>query len=330
MRIYITGATGFVGKNLVPRLLEDGHDLTCLMRYPDKYRGHEIFKECNIVKGDITERESLRDTMRDIDICIHLAVATPQNVDRKNFSRFYITNVIGTRNVLDECVCSKPGRIIYFSSTAAIGIQKEEIIDESTPLNPLNNYGRSKKEADDIIFSYIEKENLPILTICFPHIYGPGDRSEFLKIVKMLKKGIFPQVGFAPNLLPSVYVEDAIDAIILACTKGRTGEKYLIADDDPHDLREIRRLVLKNLGINRRIYPFVPRYIAVLGASLLEVGFNVFGLEPPVKVENIKSIISGRRLSINKARRDLGFEPKIGLDEGIKWTIEWYRKENLI
>ena len=330
MRVFITGATGFVGRNLVPRILKEGHDIICLMRNPEQHVKSEIYKKCRIIKGDVTKRESVRGLLKDVEVLIHLAVATPLTVDQKNQGTYYMTNVVGTENILNECIESQINRILCFSSTAAIGRHKRAVIDESTPLRPINEYGKSKKEADNIISSYIDKYNLPILTICFPHIYGPGDTHEFLKIVKMIKKGVMPQVGFSPNLLPSVFLDDAIDAIMLALSKGKIGEKYIIADDDPHDLRDIRRIVLENLGIKRGFYPFIPKSIGLFGAFLLEFSYKIMGRESHVKVENIKSILSGRHLSIKKAKTDLGFEPKIALNDGIRKTIEWYKREDLI
>jgi dihydroflavonol-4-reductase len=330
MKIYITGATGFVGSSLLPQLLDQGHAITCLMRSPERYNSSPIFSKCNLVKGDIIERDSLKETMQDIDVVIHLAVLGHLDEAKQGKDVFNAVNVQGTKNVLEECVISKPKRILCFSSTAAIGIPKVDLIDENTPLRATNPYGKSKKESDESIFSFIKKYNLPIVTICFPHIYGPGEERDFLKIIRMIKKGIFPQVGFSPNLYPSVYISDAIDAICLALKKGRVGEKYIIADDDPHDLRVIRKIVLKYLGKERKFYPIIPKYISIYFLYTMEFIFSLFGTVPPIKARNLKSISAGRRLSIEKAKRELGFKPKINLEEGIRRTIEWYKKENLL
>ena len=330
MRIYITGATGYVGSNLIPRLLDQDHDITCLMRSPEKYTDSEIFTKCNLVKGDIIDRESLKGTMQDIDVVLHLAVLGHLDEAKQGNDAFYTVNVLGTKNILEECIISKPKRILCFSSTAAIGIPKIDLIDENTPLRATNPYGKSKKESDELILSFIKRYNLPIVNLCFPHIYGPGEERDFLKIIRMIKKGIFPQVGFSPNLYPSVYISDAVDAISLALKKGRVGEKYIIADDDPHDLKIIRRLVLKYLGKERKFYPIIPKHISIYFAYAMESIFGLFGAVLPIKARNLKSISAGRRLSIGKAKRELGFMPNVALEEGIRRTIEWYKKENLL
>lgn len=330
MRIYITGATGFVGSNLVSRLIDENHDITCLMRIPQKYTSSAIFAKCNLIKGDVTDRDSIRGTLDNMDAVIHLAVLGHLNEGKQSFNDFHTVNVSGTKNILEECTISKPKRILCFSSTAAIGLPRVHSIDEDTPMQPTDPYGKSKKEADELIRHYIEKYHLPIVSLCFSHIYGPGEQRDFLKIIKMVKKGIFPQVGFTPNLYPSVYISDAVEAIKLALKKAKVGEKYMIADDDPHDLRVIRKIILRNLGIRRKFYPIIPKHISIYSAYVMELISGIFGVIPPIKARNLKSITAGRRISIEKAKREMGFKPKINLEEGIRRTIAWYRKENLI
>jgi nucleoside-diphosphate-sugar epimerase len=330
MKIFVTGATGYVGSHLIPCLLKNQHEITCMLREPKKHEHLYPLNRCIIVEGDIIDRESIRNKMDHMDVVIHLAVATPLTNDSGNNGIYFKTNVTGTKNLLEECLQAKPKRIVCFSSTAAIGRPKSDFIDENTPLHPVNPYGKSKMEADKVISTYVEKYQLPVITICFPHIYGPGETHELFKVIKMIKNGILPQVGFRPNHLPLVFVSDAIDAILLAFTNGKPGGKYIIADDDPHDIRVIRKHVLEKLGIKRKYFPFVPKHIGIFGAYLLEKLFDLAGLKSPVKAENIRSIVAGRRLCINKAQNELGFVPKVGIQEGISKTLDWYQKEKLL
>lgn len=330
MKIYVTGATGFIGSHLIPSLLDKKHDITCLVRSPENISGNPIYEKCTLVKGDITNRNSLKKTIENIDVVIHLAVLATLDAKKQNVDTFYTVNAQGTKNILEECLASKPKRILCFSSTAAIGIPKADLIDESTALRPLTPYGQSKAETEKIILNFTEKYNLPIITLCFPHVYGPGEKRDFLKITRMIKKGIFPQIGFSPNLYPAIYVSDAVDAICLAIDKGKAGEKYIIADGDPHDLRVARKLVLKNLGIKRRFYPVVPKYISILFMYVIQTIFGILRIDLPIKAKNLRSIAAGRRLSIDKAKKDIGFNPKVSFEKGIRHTIEWYVKERLI
>ncbi|MDO9263607.1 MAG: NAD(P)-dependent oxidoreductase [Desulfosalsimonadaceae bacterium] len=329
MKIFITGSAGYVGSNLLPKLKQEKHDITCLLRFPEKHSGNTLFDDCNIIKGDVSDRGSIKGALNGADYVIHLAVSTPLTNKDNEENIYNRTNITGTKNILEECIVSKPKRIICFSSTAAIG-RPIDCINEKTPLNPVNNYGISKKAADELIATYVKNYQSPVITICFPHIYGPGEVHDLLKIVRMIKKGILPQIGFGPNFLPMVYVTDAVDAIVLALERGKPGEKYLIADDDPHDIRVIRKKVLKALNIERRFYPIIPKYMGLLGAYALEKTYKILDRTPPIKAENIKSILAGRRLSIKKAKNELGFSPRVSFEEGIHQTILWYQKNNLI
>ena len=330
MKVFVTGATGYVGQNLIPRLQQNGYEISCLLRSPENHVDRLLFNDCHIVKGDITDRDSLRGILDKADLIIHLAIVTPLTNAQNDESVYQAVNVHGTNNLFDECRSSKPKRILCFSSTAAIGRPVVDFIDEKTPLDPVNAYGRSKKDADNLISLYVKNYQLPVITLCFPHIYGPGEVHDLLKIIKMIKKGILPQVGFGPNFLPMLYVSDAMDSILLAINNGIIGEKYIIADDDPHDLRMIRKQVLSLLGIQRKFYPFIPKYIGIFGAHLLELLERVTGIKTPVKAENIKSIVAARRLSINKAKKELGFTPHVSFEEGIRHTILWYKENHLI
>lgn len=331
MNILLTGATGYVGLNLVAKLLETDNKVYCLMRSPERYTDDSMFKQCNLLKGDIAERESFQGKIKGIDWVVHLAVMSPLNENEMSSEDvFDKVNVQGTVNLLSECLEAKVKKIICFSSTAAIGLVKDSTIDEKTPSRPITPYGKSKKKADDVATTFFNDHQQPIVTICFPHVYGPGETRDFFKITKMIKKGIFPQVGFSPNYYPSVYISDAVDAICLALENGKPGEKYFIADNDPHDLRDLRKYVLENLGIERRYYPFIPKYAGIIGAYVVETLFNHLRKSPPIKLKNIKSIISGRKISIKKSQEELGFQPKITLQKGVEKTIEWMIKEKML
>ncbi|KJR41969.1 radical SAM domain-containing protein [Candidatus Magnetoovum chiemensis] len=127
----------------------------------------------------------------------------------------------------------------------------------------------------------------------------------------MIKKGVFPQFGFSPNYLPLVYLSDAINGIMLALENGELGEKYIIADNDPHDTKMLRKYVLSSLGIKRKFYPVIPAQIALIGAYTVEKLFKSINIPPPIKLNNIKSILAARRLSIDKAKHNLQFYPKM-------------------
>jgi nucleoside-diphosphate-sugar epimerase len=328
MRVLVTGPTGYIGTHLVPRLLSEGHQVAGLVREPN--RVPPVLTGMEIVGGDIRQPETLRGVSGGRDVVIHLAVLGHLRERNLRAEEFMRTNVSGTLNLLKECIEGRPARILCMSSTAAFGVPRVKIIDEQTPPHPVTPYGRSKHEADLRIQQLAEHNHLPVVTLRLSHVYGPGDTRDFLTICRMIKNRLFPQVGLAPNYYPALYIDDAVDAIVLAMENGRTGQIYIVTDDDPHDLRVVRRLVNRELGRPTQIYPVVPKYLGVACAWFLEITFRLVGRSSPVSARNINSICAGRRFSIEKARRELGFEPKVGLEAAIHRTVQWYLKAGLL
>jgi nucleoside-diphosphate-sugar epimerase len=188
----------------------------------------------------------------------------------------------------------------------------------------------SKYQAELSIRKFVEKHPVPCVMVRLTHVYGPGETRDLYRIIKMIKMGIFPQVGFSPNLFPAVYIDDAVNGIMLAMEKGRIGETYIISDKTSHDTRTIRKLVRKYMGINNKLYPFFPKYPMFLLFSILDTFSNKTGIKFSVSRKNIQFITAGRSFSIEKARKELGYEPAVSLDEGLKKTIEYYLQEELI
>ena len=145
-----------------------------------------------------------------------------------------------------------------------------------------------------------------------------------------MKRGIFPQVGFRPNLFPAVYLDDALKGLVLAMEKGRIGETYIISDEVSHDLRTIRKLVRKQLGIRNSLYPIFPKYPMLVMFTVLDWISDKTGIKFPASRKNIQFITAGRNFSIEKARKELGYEPAVSLEEGLRKTVEYYLQEKLI
>ena len=326
MNILITGATGFIGSDLTKELCKQGYRCKCLVRNIEKAK--EIFKDyqdIEFVVGDVAKPETIQGISKDIDYVIHLAVLGHSDEANLTFNDYKTVNVIGTENLLNELTTNPVKRVVCFSSSAAVGLVKSKNITENTACNPQTPYGISKRESDLLINRCVKKLNLPIITLRFTHIYGPGDTRDFLKIVKLVKKGVFPIVGFKENLYPAVYKSDAINSILLALKNGKVPELYNISDSESHNLRLVAKFIKNELGI-KRIPLWTPKYPTLLTLKIIQF----LKIKFPVSHKNIQFITSGRRYSIDKAKDELGFEPRVNLKEGITKTIQWYKKEGLI
>jgi nucleoside-diphosphate-sugar epimerase len=239
-----------------------------------------------------------------------------------------MTNVHGTRNFVEACGRDGVGRLIHFSSTAAMGLVRCGKIDEKTPCRPVTPYQKSKLESEYAAgkAALAFDMDLVILRPCM--VYGEGGKGEFLKFCRLIQKGLFPRIGLGQNLTPIVHVSDVAAAAVNALTLGKPGI-YLIASDKSYPMKELFQYICEGLGV-RRMYFYVPVWAAVCIAFLLERVSGISGREPVVSRSNIISSATGRAFDISKAGRDLAFAPRTDTRLRIKETIDWFREQGLI
>jgi len=328
MNVLVTGATGFIGSRLVPALSDKGFNIRCLVRKTSDISKLKELKNVDFFYGDITDPETISGAAQNIDTVIHLAVLG--HLKKGTEEEYTRVNVKGTINVIDESISSEVKKIIVTTTTAALGIIPGRTVTEEDEGIPLNEYGRSKAMEENAVKELIKTKAAPVLMLRFSHVYGPGEQRDLHKIIKMMKKGIFPQIGLKANLYPAVYIDDVVQSIIQAMEYGRTGETYIITDNKSHDLKDIRKIVNKELGKETTLYPVIPKFLALSMVYLLEKLFSLFGKDFSYSVKNINSITARRQFSIEKAKKELHFSPRVSLEEGLHRTIEYYKRNNLI
>lgn len=330
MNILITGATGFIGRHLLKALVKDGHRCRCLVRSPSNV--DELFNHSKIelFEGDVTEHDSLKDVGEGIDVAYHLAAAGHvASVSEEDYKAFFKLNVHGTKNIIEACGRDGVRRFIHFSSTAAMGLIKLPKIDETVPCQPQTPYQKSKYQSELAAFETGKKFGMEVIVFRPCMVYGPGGKGEFLKFCRLIKKGVFPRVGLGQNLTPSVYVLDVVEVAVNALYKGKGRQVYIIASDSSPPLIDIHRSITKALGI-KRIYYYVPLWVAYLGAYLLEKLATARNIPPIVSRKNIISVVTGRVFSISKASNELAYKPKSRIETAVQETIRWYQKMHYI
>ena len=328
MRYLITGATGFIGPHLVKHLVDEGHRCRCLVRSI----GHtEALKKSGVecVEGDITRAETLKGIAKDMDRVLHLATLGHMSNFSVTESMFEAINVQGALNIMKEAIKARVPRVVHCSTVAAMGICPDVPASEESNCNPHHPYGRSKLKAEQEIRKMIADKKLPAVMVRFSMVYGPGDRRDIFKLTRLTKKGLFPKVGNRPKLTPLIHVNDAIQGLLLAAEKGTTGQIYLLTNAESLPFDDIRKILQQALGI-RRLPLYVPERAALIIASLSEKIFPLIGKTPPVSRKNIESTLADRIFTIDKARREIGFNPQVDPAEGLKKTVEWYMKQGWV
>lgn len=328
MKYLITGATGFIGPHLIKKLVRDGHFCRCLVRNSSKT---DFLKTAGveIVVGDITRAASLTGIADGMDRILHLATLGHMSNFTVTESMFEAINVQGTWNIMQEALRSRVSRIVHCSTVAAMGISKDVPATEESLCNPHHAYGRSKLRAEQRVLGLVREQNLPAVIIRFSMVYGPGDPRDILKLARLAKKGLFPKIGSRPKLTPLIHVTDAVRGLLLAAEKGRIGDIYLLTNGNSLPFDELRKILQKALGI-RRMPLYVPEWVALTAASLVEKLFPLMGKVPPVSRKNIESTLADRIFSIAKAEGELDFNPQVDPAVGLGETVAWYKKEGWV
>lgn len=327
MKILVTGGTGFTGKALVHRLIEMGHQVVAL-DYKEGMKTQEIRDwGAEVVLGSVTDIDVVRRAVKGVEVVHHVAAAF-REMDRPE-SYYYDVNVGGTRNVLQAALDEGVRKVVYCSTCGVHGNVDHPPAGEDAPIQPADYYQRTKWEAEPIAREFFER-GLATTTLRPAAIYGPGDPERFFLIYKRVAGGTFPMFGNGKTYYHPVYIDNLVDAFVLAMENGKgDGEAYLIADEQYLEIEDLVRRVGKSLGVDVKI-PHYPVWPVVVVGHIVEKACKPFGINPPIFPRRVDWYRQNRAFRIDKAKRDLGYQPRIGIDEGLRRTAEWYRQEKLL
>ncbi|MEA2564723.1 MAG: hypothetical protein QOH06_6227 [Acidobacteriota bacterium] len=327
MKVLVTGGTGFTGKALVRRLIEMGHQVVAL-DYKEGLKTQEIREwGAEVILGSVTDMDVVRRAVEGVEVVHHVAAAFREMDVPERY--YYEVNVEGTRNVLQAALDAGVRKVIYCSTCGVHGNVDHPPAGEDAPIRPADYYQRTKWEAEPLAREFFER-GLRTTILRPAAIYGPGDPERFYLIFKRVAGGTFPMFGNGRTLYHPLYIDNLVDAFILATEDGKgDGEAYLIADEQYIEIEDLVRRVGKALGTDVRI-PHYPVWPVVVAGHIVEKACKPFGINPPIFPRRVDWYRQNRAFRIDKARRDLGYQPRVGIDEGLRRTAEWYRREGLL
>ncbi|MDA8085572.1 MAG: NAD(P)-dependent oxidoreductase [Nitrospiraceae bacterium] len=325
MSALVTGATGFIGSHLLPKLLENGYKVRCLTRSGaarQKLSGLPV----EFCIGDLSDPASLEKAVRGVDYVFHLAGLTKTDKEHE----FYDVNARGTKNLAQAVARENPGlkKFIYLSSLSAAGPVLDGMppLTEDIPPHPVSHYGKSKLQGEEAVLEIAGR--VPVTILRPTAVYGPGDK-DFYLLFKMIKKGLFLYWGEGSYSL--IYVQDLVDAIVKAAgIPGQKGSQqagiYFLSDGNIYTITEIAGSIAGAMPWAKREKPFrvpVPRFLLPMAAVFCGIGGRDSGIINRDKIREMG--FKDWCCDADRARREIGFEPKITLKEGVKWTADWYR-----
>jgi nucleoside-diphosphate-sugar epimerase len=327
MRILVTGGTGFTGSYLTRRLLSRGNEVHVVDNQPGLFHDELINLGAQVTIGSVTDKELMDRLVEDCDIVHHLAAAfrqvgVPEGIYRD-------VNVNGTRYLLDAALAHGVKKFVYCSTCGVHGDIKNPPAAENAPITPADYYQVTKYEGEVLAQEFI-KRGLDITILRPAAIYGPGDPERWLMLFKRTRSGRFIMFGNGETSYHPLYIDNLIDAFELAVEKkASSGQTYLIADEHYYSITEIVKMVGKVQGIEVDIvhFPFWPLWTI---AFLTEIFCKPLGITPPLFRRRVDWFRQNRAFDISKAKRELGYTPKIDLNTGLACTANWYRENNYL
>jgi nucleoside-diphosphate-sugar epimerase len=316
---FVTGGTGFVGSHLVEALLQRGYrEVRCLVRRDLKWLAPLGIVP---VHGDLTDRAVLEAAVRGVDEVYHVAGVTRAT----DWATFEQGNIRGTVRLLEAIRAVHPGirKVLVTSSLAAVG-RAEGVADETTPLNPISQYGQSKAQMEAALAPF--QADLPLVVVRPPAVYGPRE-TDILTFFQTVRRGVCPVIGDGTQPdLSLVHVRDLVQGMIDAvASEATSGQTYFIGSEVPYAWNQVRDATAAALGRSVLTIPIPPALIEAVGA-VAEVAGKLLGTYPPLNREKAAEIRHACKMcSSAKARRDFGYQPGIPLEDGIRETIAWYR-----
>lgn len=323
MKVLVTGGTGFAGGHVCERLAREGYEVRALVRDPARCpRLHEWGVDLAI--GDLRDSTSIERAMQGVERVYHIAALfRPENVSRRDM---WEANVQGTQYMLDAAIKAGVRRFVHCSTVGVHGHIKHPPGKEETPYGPGDYYQESKTEGERIVWRYITEGRLPIVIFRPAGIYGPRDM-RFLKLFKAIQARRFVMLGSGQVLFHTVYIDDLVNGILLCGSKDNAlGNVYILAGAEPTTLNQLVRTIAEVLGVSppRLHFPFTPVYLAGLACEIL---CKPLGINPPLYRRRVDFFRKTRSFDIAKARRELGYSPKMDLRTGLSLTADWYRKD---
>ena len=326
MKVCVTGGCGFTGAALVERLLDDGHEVSVIDKQPGLIHDTLKQKGAQIILASITERDAVAKAVQGCEVVQHLAAAfrdvgVPDQVYKD-------VNVEGTRIVVEEAIKAGARKIVYCSTQGVHGHITHPPGDESCEIAPADYYQQTKYEGEEALLQF--KGQIEYTVIRPTAIYGPGDPGRFVMIYRRAKKGFFPMFGRGTTFYHPVYIDNLVDAFILAQQQGvGAGEAYLIGDEEFFPIEELVKRVGKSIGVEVSV-PHFPILPLIIAGHICEKLCKPFGIEPPIFPRRVDWFRQVRAFRIDKAKRELGYKPRIGIDEGLKRTGKWYLENGYI
>lgn len=319
MKILVTGGTGFLGQHLAHTLLSQSHNVTILGRDFSRSRA-VIAAGARPLVVDLRDRVATIAACAESDVVYHVGALSAPWGRRADF---YAINVDGTANIVAGCQRHHVQRLIYVSSPSVVFDGRDQhALTEAAPYPRrfASIYSLTKKLGEDLV-NHAASIDLPTVILRPKAIFGPGDTTLLPRLIDAARRGRLPQIGDGHNLVDLTYVENVVQALVLALdASAAVGRTYTITNDEHVPLWAVIRTVLRHQGLATRLR-LVPLALALVTARLMEARATLLGGEPLLTRYSAAILARTQTYDISAARRDLAYTPRVTVAEGIARTL---------
>jgi len=321
VRVLVTGATGFTGGHLARSLRSRGAGVRALVR--DGSRAQDLgVAGIELVTGDLRDRAALTRAVAGVDIVYHIAAI--YRSAGVSLDTYRAVNAVAVRALIESAAAAGVRRVVHCSTVGVHGDVEHPPANEDAPLRPGDVYQRTKLEGEQLAREAAARLGIEV-TIARPTgIYGPGDR----RLLKLFRAAVrrFPILGSGEIYYHLTYIDDLVEGFRLCGEDPAAANRtYILAGGEVTTLNELVATIADVAGVAppRWHLPVWPFWVA---GALCEAVCVPLGLEPPIYRRRVDFYTKSRAFDIARARRELGYAPRVGLREGIRRTIDWYRE----
>jgi nucleoside-diphosphate-sugar epimerase len=327
LRLLITGATGFVGSHLTDEAVKRGHSVSTIAR-SNSDASHLKQQSVTIHTGDITDVEVIRKAANGVEAIVHCAAKVG---DWGPVEEYRAVNVEATRHLLETCRKDHLKRFVHISSLGVYAARHHFGTDETEPLpvRQRDGYTQTKVEAEHLVQDAHRLHGLPAVILRPGFVYGPRDRTVLPRLAENLSKGLVRYIGDGSRLMNTIYVGNLVDAVFLALENPQAvGQVYNLTDGEAVTKRRFFETIADGLGLPRP-RKRVPLWLARIIAFLMERRARRKGKKEAPRLTQARLKFLGLNLdfSIEKAKRELGYAPRVCFADGMKQTLEWYQSQ---
>jgi nucleoside-diphosphate-sugar epimerase len=326
-RYLITGATGFVGGHVAEACKARGIAVSTIARSSSDTALLESLG-ATIYRGDVADPRVVQQALEGVEAVVHCAAKVG---DWGPVEEYRAVNVEGLRSLLEACKGRPVRRFVHMSSLGVYAARHHYGTDETEPLpdRHVDGYTQTKVESERLALAYHRDHGIPVVALRPGFIYGPRDRTVLPAIIEPLRRGQIHYLGGGRRALNTIYVHNLVDAVFLALENPNcVGQVYNLTDGEPVSKERFFEAFADGLGLphpHQRLPLWLARW-AVRFLRLQARWATRLGKQPWLSHAQYKFLLLNLDFSIEKAKRELGYRPRLTFDQGIQETIAWYRQ----